>query len=231
MIKLLLVEDDTYLNYIVKSGLEDVIGGYEVLIAENGEEGLKAWKEHRPDVIIADIEMPVMNGFDMVGKIREVDGNTPILFASGRIMPKDVTHGYILGANNYVKKPFNPEELSAHIHAVLKMRSGARYRNETETYKLGIYTLNAGHSFLLKTNGEKIQLTAREAGLLKLLCENKNEVVKKSIILELYWQGQDEYFASRSLDVFVTKLRKKLKDESVEIQTVKSVGLMLVTNK
>ncbi len=230
MIKLLLVEDDTNLSYIVQSGLEDMIGGYEVLTAINGEEGLKMWKEHQPDVIITDIEMPVMNGFEMVSKIREVDGDTPILFASGRISAKDVTHGYTLGANNYVKKPFIPEELNAHICALLRMKGGARSKNETELYKMGTYTLNAGHALLIGPDGKKESLTAREASLLKMLCENKNDVVKKSAILEAFWQGQDEYFASRSLDVFVAKLRKKLADDSVEIKTIKSVGLMLITN-
>lgn len=231
MIKLLLVEDDANLSYILQSGLEDIIGGYQVLTAVNGEEGFKAWKEHRPDVIITDVEMPVMNGFDLVGKIREVDSDIPILFASGRILPKDVTHGYTLGANNYVKKPFNHEELDGHICALLKMKSGARSKNETEMYKIGGYTLNAGHAILTAADGTRESLTAREAGLLKMLCENKNEVVKKSAILEIFWQGQDVYYSSRSLDVFVTKLRKKLAGDSVEIKTIKSVGLMLVTNE
>lgn len=122
MIKLLLVEDDKNLSYIVQSGLQDIIGGYEVITACNGEEGLEAWKAHRPDIIISDIDMPVMDGFEMVRRIRATDEDTPILFASALTSPKDVRKGYDIGVNNYVKKPFIPDELDAHLHAILKMK-------------------------------------------------------------------------------------------------------------
>lgn len=124
-IKLLLVEDDSMLTYVVKSSLEGLIGGYEVITAVNGQEGLKAYQEYHPDIIISDVDMPVMNGLQMVERIREVDGNIPILLASALGSPKDVTSGYKLGADNYVKKPFVAEELDAHIHALLKLRKGS----------------------------------------------------------------------------------------------------------
>lgn len=229
MIKLLLVEDDANLSYIVQSGLEDMIGGYEVVTAANGQEGLKVYQEQKPDVIITDIEMPVMNGFDMVARIRETDGETPILFASGRLSPKDVTSGYKLGANNYVKKPFIPEELDAHIQALLKLKEGVRSRNETSQYKVGSFVLDAGHAVLKSADGSNCLLTVREAQLLELLAQNKGEVVKREVILSRFWDTEDDYFASRSLDVFVSKLRKTLAgDSSVEIKTIKGVGLMLV---
>ena len=117
MIKLLLVEDDANLRYIIRGGLEDMIGGYEIKDAANGEEGLKVWQEWQPDVIVSDIEMPVMDGYEMVKRIRETDPDTPILFSSGRVSPKDVVKGYELGVNNYLKKPFLPEELNAHVWA------------------------------------------------------------------------------------------------------------------
>ncbi len=118
MIKLLLVEDDANLCYIIRGGLEDMIGGYEVMTASNGEEGLKIWKEQHLDIIISDIEMPVMDGYEMVRRIRETDGFIPIVFTSGRVSPKDVVKGYELGVNNYIKKPFLAEELDAHIGAL-----------------------------------------------------------------------------------------------------------------
>ena len=124
MIKLLLVEDDANLCYIIRGGLEDMIGGYEVMTASNGEEGLKIWKEQHLDIIISDIEMPVMDGYEMVRRIRETDGFIPIVFTSGRVSPKDVVKGYELGVNNYIKKPFLAEELDAHIGALLKMKRG-----------------------------------------------------------------------------------------------------------
>ena len=120
MIKLLLVEDDESLAYIEKTGLEDIIGGYEVSTAKNGKEGVKAWEEIHPDVIISDIDMPVMNGFEMVERIRETDGDVIIIFTSALTSPNDVKAGYRLGINNYVKKPFVPEELDAHIQALMK---------------------------------------------------------------------------------------------------------------
>lgn len=230
MIKLLLVEDDANLRYIVQSGLQDLIGGYEVITAANGAEGLDAWKEHHPNIIISDIDMPVMNGFEMVERIREIDGDTPIMFASAMTSPKDVKAGYKFGVNSYVKKPFVPDELDAHIHALLQMKKGAKTRTETEHYKLGRFTLDAKHASLRNDETGKIQiLTVREAGILQLLVENKNETVKRSAILSRFWETEDNYFASRSMDVFMTKLRKLLVEEPcVEIKTVRSVGIMLI---
>ena len=111
--KLLLVEDDENLAYMEKSCFEDIIGGYEVKTAVNGKEGLKAWRDFQPDVIVSDIDMPIMDGIEMVKNIREVDGETIILFTTGLTSPKDLKAGYAAGANNYIKKPFIPEELDA----------------------------------------------------------------------------------------------------------------------
>ena len=229
MIRLLLVEDDNNLSYIVQTGLQDIIGGYEVITACNGKEGLEAWKEHHPDIIISDIDMPVMNGFEMVRLIRETDGDTPILFASALTSPKDVRKGYDIGVNNYVKKPFIPDELDAHLHAILKMKEGARSRNESSMGKFGNYTLDAGHATLRNTaTGQSTTLTAREAQILQLLAGNKWEVVRREDILSRCCEKTDDYFASRSLDVFINKLRKLFEnDPQIEIKTVRGVGLML----
>ena len=197
MTRLLLVEDDANLCYIIRGGLEDMIGGYEIQTAADGEEGLRIWKTWKPDVIVSDIEMPVMDGYEMVRRIRETDERTPILFTSGRVSPKDVVKGYELGVNNYIKKR--------------------------------LYTFNADRSTLLKADGEAENLTVREADLLRLLCENKGRVVRREVILSRLWNTEDDYFASRSLDVFVSRLRKLLAaDESVQLKTVKGIGLQLV---
>lgn len=229
MIKLLVVEDDPTLSYIVKNELQEIIGGYEVTTATNGAEGLKAWETHHPDIIISDIDMPVMNGFQMVERIRETDGDTPILFTSALTSPKDVREGYKLGVNNYVKKPFVPDELDAHIHAILKMKAGTKLRNENEHYKLGRFTLDAKHATLHNDEtGEKETLTVREAKILQLLCENMNETVERKAILSRFWNTEDDYFASRSLDVFITKLRKLLKDEPcIELKNIRGVGYIM----
>lgn len=232
MIKLLLVEDDTNLSYIVHSGLQEIIGGYEVITAFNGKEGLEAWREHHPDIIISDIDMPVMDGFEMVRLIRETDGDTPILFASALTSPKDVRKGYDIGVNNYVKKPFIPDELDAHLHAILKMKEGSKSRDESGICRFGKYVLDAKQAFLLNNeSGNKTTLTVREAQLLQLLAQNKGEVVNRETILNRFWNTDDDYFASRSLDVFITKLRKLFaNDPQIDIVTKRGIGLSLVVN-
>ncbi|WP_443933545.1 response regulator transcription factor [Phocaeicola coprocola] len=232
MIKLLLVEDDTNLSYIVHSGLQEIIGGYEVITAFNGKEGLEAWREHHPDIIISDIDMPVMDGFEMVRLIRETDGDTPILFASALTSPKDVRKGYDIGVNNYVKKPFIPDELDAHLHAILKMKEGTKSRDESGICRFGKYVLDAKQAFLLNNeSGNKTTLTVRESQLLQLLAQNKGEVVNRETILNRFWNTDDDYFASRSLDVFITKLRKLFaNDPQIDIVTKRGIGLSLVVN-
>lgn len=229
MIKLLLVEDDANLCYIIQGGLEDMIGGYEVQTASNGEEGIHLWREWKPDVIVSDIEMPVMDGYEMVRRIRRVDGIIPILFTSGRISPKDVVKGHELGVNNYIKKPFLAEELNAHITALLRLTNGIRSCDVSSVYAIGyLYEFDAGQAILRQKNGEEKTLTEREAHLMRMLCEHKGEVVKREMILSQLWNTDDDYFASRSLDVFVSRLRKLLsEDDSVQIKTVKGVGLVL----
>ena len=216
MIKLLLVEDDANLCYIIRGGLEDMIGGYEVMTASNGEEGLKIWKEQHLDIIISDIEMPVMDGYEMVRRIR-------------RVSPKDVVKGYELGVNNYIKKPFLAEELDAHIGALLKMKRGMGAANESEIYRIGEnYTFDAVHAVLKHSSCVQKTMTEREAKLLQMLCKKKNELVRRDIILSRLWDTEDDFFASRSLDVFVTRLRKLFADdERIQIKTVKGVGLCL----
>ena len=230
MVKLLLVEDDASLAYIEKTGLEDIIGGYDVTTAANGKEGLQAWQQTHPDVIISDIDMPVMNGFEMVERIRETDGDVIIIFTSALTSPNDVKAGYRLGINNYVKKPFVPEELDAHIQALMKMRGGAKTQKETNHYKLGKYTLDADHATLRDDETDITQtITQREAQILQLLAENQNHVVRREAILSRFWNTEDDYFASRSLDVFVNKLRKLLSDEPrITLKTVRGVGLQLL---
>lgn len=231
MIRLLLVEDDANLSYIIQGGLEDMIGDYEVTIAHNGKEGLESYREIKPDVIVADIEMPVMDGYEMVRRIRETDQKTPILFSSARVSPKDVVKGYALGVNNYVKKPFLPEELDAHVRALLRIKQGDSGKDNSPTLTVGSYTLNPAQATLRHTSGSSQLLTPRETGILELLFRKPEEVVRREIILDKFWNTEDDYFASRSLDVFVSKLRKLLAhDENVSIKTVKGVGLMITVS-
>ncbi len=227
MIKLLLIEDDAQMLYMIRSGLEDVIGGYEVITATNGNEGLQQWKEHEPDIIVSDIEMSVMNGFEMVAKIRETDGKTPILFASGLTKPQNVERGYQVGVNNYIKKPYTPEELDAHIKGLLKLVKGEITKNCSSIYEIGSFRFDASISELYDKDGRTTSLTPRETQILKLLLDHKNETVRREVILQTFWP-EANFFSSRSLDVFVAKLRNHFAaDKTISIVTVKGIGLKL----
>lgn len=226
MIKLLLIEDDINLAYIIKSSLEEILGGYEVVTATNGEEGLLALQQQTPDLIVSDIDMPLLNGIEMVRKIRQTNQEIPIVFASGKTSSKDVTQGYEAGVNNYIKKPFLPEELDAHIKALLLFSQGKRPKLVQETYQLGSFDFNP-KLYFLSHNGVKQNLTARESQLLEELCKRKGEVVPREDLLKKLW-GTNDYFTSRSLDVFISKMRKYLSDDStVSIKNIKGVGLIL----
>lgn len=230
-IKLLLVEDDENLAYMEKSSFEDIIGGYEVKTAINGKDGLEVWKNFQPDVIVSDIDMPIMDGIEMVKNIREIDGDTIILFTTGLTSPKDLKAGYAAGANNYIKKPFVPEELDAHIQSLMRLKEGKRSKNSSHLVKLGKYVLDADHATLknIEDDSEKM-LTAREAKILELLAVNKNEVVRREAVLSRFWGVEDkDYFASRSLDVFIKKIRTAIEDEpSVELKTIRGIGFKLI---
>lgn len=228
--KLLLVEDDENLAYMEKSCFEDIIGGYEIRTAVNGKEGLRAWSEFQPDVIVSDIDMPIMDGIEMVKRIRETDGETIILFTTGLTSPKDLKAGYAAGANNYIKKPFIPEELDAHIHSLIQLKTGKRNSDTTLKLKLGKQILDADHATLTnEETGKQKMLTAREAKILELLAINKNEVVRREAVLSRFWGVEDkDYFASRSLDVFIKKIRTALEDEpDVELKTIRGIGFRL----
>ena len=231
MFKLLLVEDDTNLAFIEKSTLEDIVGGYEVMTANNGRDGIKAWEVFKPDVIISDIDMPIMNGIEMVKCIREMDGDTLILFTTNLISPKELEEGYAAGANNYIKKPFVPEELNAHIQSLIRLKNGQKSRNVSSCIKIGKHVLDPEHACIKDEEGNICQtLTARNAKILEMLARNKNEIVRREVIQERIWNTADkDFFVSRCLDTVITKLRKVLKSDSfVSIETIRSVGFKLV---
>lgn len=232
MIKLLLVEDDANLAYIEKSSLEEIVGGYEVRTACNGKEGLEVYTEFKPDVIVSDIKMPEMDGLEMVRRIREIDGDTIILFTTALTSSADLKAGYLAGANNYIKKPFMPDEINAHVQSLVKLKEGRRSNNESGHIVLGQFILDAEHACLTNRHtGTKKMLTQREAQVLELLAANKNEVVRREALLSRFWGIEDkDYFASRSLDVFIRKIRTDIEDDpTLELRTVRGVGLTLLT--
>lgn len=230
MIKLLLVEDDNFAGQIILNGLQDFVGGYTVKLALNGREGLKFWKQFKPDIIVSDIDMPIMDGYKMVNTIRESDGDIPILYITGYTSSKYVVNGYKMGVNNYIKKPFTVEELDCHIQAVLKMKKNLKFFGENRLYKIGCYKFNLENATLYNNETNRIVcLSPRCFEVLKLLIENKNRIVKREFILKKIW-GNCDFYSGRCLDVILSKLRKNyLKDDpSVQIKTVKKQGPMLL---
>ncbi|MDR3218916.1 MAG: response regulator transcription factor [Dysgonamonadaceae bacterium] len=226
MIKLLLIEDDTNLSYIIKSSLEEIIGDYEVNIAANGVEGLSLLETICPDIIVSDIEMPGMNGVDMVKKIRQTDAEVPIIFATGKVSPKDVITGYGAGANYYVKKPFLPEELDAHIKSLINLRTDTKVRIKNAQRQIGKYLFDTKNNCLIY-NSKRQKLTGRESQILELLLDNKGEVVRRDDILLKFWETND-FYTSRSLDVFINNIRSYLEnDDAIKITNIKRVGLLM----
>lgn len=230
-IKLLFVEDDEALSFMVKGSLE-LKGTYEIYTAENGKEGLEQYRKIYPDIIVADVEMREMSGFEMVKEIRTTDRHIPVIFASGLKSPTTLIEGLNLGADNFIRKPYLPEELHIQILALLRrVKEGqAGGSKEQYSYDFGNFRLNTQLRYLtLRENGNiQLKLTEREVDILKILLEKQGEVVKKEEILIPLW-GNSDYFAARSLDVFMSKIRKYLEaDNSVEIQTIRGEGLRLI---
>lgn len=231
MTRVLLVEDDKNLSFILKSSLEQMIGGYEVISVANGKDGLDMLAKENFDVIVSDVEMPVMDGVTMVQHIRKNHPSLAIIFITGLTTARDVINGYQAGADFYIKKPFLPEELDAHIQAVLRMRHNTQAEspvgNDEDTiFTIGKYSFDPTQHMLIFEN-EQHNLTAKESKILEMLCREKGKVVSRENILNEIW-GNSDFYSSRSLDVFITKLRKYLsKDTNVSLNVLKGVGICL----
>lgn len=224
-IHILLVEDEQTLAMIIKDTLEEQ--EFIITTACDGEEGLRSFLAHKPDVVVADVMMPRMDGFEMVRRIRQADKVTPVLFLTARSSINDVVEGFELGANDYLKKPFGMQELIVRIKAL--MHKAFVEKEVTNCYDIGSYQFNSVTQQLCFT-GNTQELSHRESEILKRLCANRNEVVSsQSILLELW--GDDTFFNSRSLHVFITKLRHKLaKDDRIRIVNIRGIGYKLITN-
>ncbi len=229
-INVLLVEDEQTLAMIIKDTLE----GQEFVIhtACDGEEGLRMFYDLRPQVVVADVMMPKMDGFEMVRQIRRTDKRTPVLFLTARSAISDVVEGFELGANDYLKKPFGMQELIVRIKALVGRAFIQNVVEETatETFEIGDYFFNSRTQKLRYLSGNEIELSNRESEILRHLCSNSNQVVHaRELLLELW--GDDSFYNNRSLHVFITKLRHKLnRDERLRIINVRSIGYKLVVN-
>ena len=231
MTRVLLVEDDKNLSFILKSSLEQMIGGYEVISVANGKDGLDMLAKENFDVIVSDVEMPVMDGVTMVQHIRKNHPSLAIIFITGLTTARDVINGYQAGADFYIKKPFLPEELDAHIQAILKMKHNIQVespacKDEETIFTIGKYSFDPTQNLLIFEN-EQHTLTTKESKILEMLCREKGKVVSRENILNEIW-GNSDFYSSRSLDVFITKLRKYLsKDTDISLNVLKGVGICL----
>jgi two-component system OmpR family response regulator len=223
--KILLVEDDSNFGSVLKNYLE--INDYEVVLERDGRLGLAAFQREKFDICLLDIMMPNMDGFKLAESIRDVDPDIPLFFLSAKTMKEDILKGYKLGADDYITKPFDSEVLLMKIKAILKRNEESKTETENLEFDLGAYHFNPKLRQL--TISEKTQtLSPKESELLRMLCEYKNDLLPRDAALKKIW-GSDTYFNGRSMDVYIAKLRKYLKEDSkVEIVNIHGNGFRLV---
>ncbi len=225
--KILYVEDEIFLAKIVRESLES--RGYTIFLETDGGKALEQYRTNKPDICVLDIMLPNKDGFTIAEEIRNEDTETPIIFLTAKIQTADLVKGFNMGGNDYVRKPFSMEELIVRIENALRQKSiGKTENDQKEDTKVGVFAFNP-HRQTLNSEVESRKLSFRESELLRLLYENRDRVIDRRDILNVLW-GSDSFFNSRTLDVYITKLRGYLKaDPSLEIITVKGIGYRFVT--
>lgn len=222
---ILLVEDDPGLGFVIQDTLREQ--GYVVHLCRDGKEGLMQFNKQSYDLCVLDVMMPKKDGFELARDIRKLNTEIPIVFLSAKGMVEDKVKGFKSGADDYITKPFSNEEFLLRLEAILR-RSATDSTTESATasIEIGSYTFDP-QNFELKGSSTSKTLTRKEADILKLLCDRKNQVIERELITNLIW-GDDSYFVGRSLDVFITKLRKYLSDDpDVTIANVHGIGFKL----
>ena len=224
--KIFYVEDELFLGKIVKESLES--RDFEVIMESDGAKATGLFKKTKPDICVLDIMLPNKDGFTIADEIRELDEEVPIIFLTAKTQTEDVVKGFSLGGNDYIRKPFSMEELIVRIQNLLKNIQNGTQKISGGAATFGKYTFQLNRQIL--SNGkEERKLSYRESELLKLLYENRSAIIDRKDILNLLW-GNDSFFNSRNLDVYITKIRSYLKDDSsLEIITIKGVGYRFVT--
>lgn len=221
-IKVLLAEDEETLAMIVKESLET--RNFEISTAHNGVEALNKYLNGQFDVLVLDIMMPEKDGLTLAREIRQINKQIPIIFLTAKSQVQDVVEGFQSGANDYLKKPFSMEELIVRIQALV---GRINFVSESKTQMVGKYSFDYTKQTLENEN-KTFNLTHREAELLQILINNRNEIIERSVILTKIW-GKDDFFNGRSMDVFITKLRKKLsEDDSIQIINIRGLGYKII---
>jgi two-component system, OmpR family, response regulator len=223
--KILLCEDDTNLGMVLKNYLE--LNDYDVSLERDGKLGLAAFHRENFDLCLLDIMMPNMDGFTLAEEIRDVNPDVPLFFLSAKTMKEDIINGYKLGADDYITKPFDSEVLMMKIKAILKRNDEMKQENENIEFDLGIYHFNPKLR-TLSHSGTSQTLSPKENQLLQMLAEHKNDLLPRDQALKKIW-GSDTYFNGRSMDVYIAKLRKYLKDDTeIEIVNIHGNGFRLI---
>ncbi len=228
--KILLVEDDPNFGTVLKDYLS--MNNYDVVHAKNGMEGFEKFKKDDYDLCILDVMMPYKDGFTLAKEIREKNKDVPIIFLTAKAMKEDVLKGYKVGADDYLNKPFDSEVLLMKIKAIIQRKASDTVADSKQfEFKIGHFHLNSKLRFLSYKGGEQIKLSPKENELLRLLALHENDLMPRELALTKIWRD-DNYFTSRSMDVYIAKLRKYLKvDENVEILNIHGEGFRLVVNQ
>lgn len=225
--QILLVEDDPNFGAVLRDYLE--LHDFEVVLAKDGVEGLQAYRNNDPEICILDVMMPLKDGFTLGAEIRELDSEMPLIFLTAKSLKEDVLKGYQVGADDYLTKPFDSEVLLYKLKAILSRTNQNQDTPEDKILAIGKYQYDT-EMRILNLEGQEFKLSPKEGALLKLLAQNKNSLVSRSEALKKIWKD-DNYFTGRSMDVYVAKIRKQLKeDTSVAIINVHSEGFRLVDN-
>lgn len=224
-IKILLVEDEANFGAVMKSYLE--LSNFEVQHCKNGLEAYHYFMKNDCDLCILDVMMPEMDGFTLAKKIKDLDPNIPLIFLTAKTLKEDIIQGYKIGADDYITKPFDSELLIYKIKAILNRNLNEENENNKDEFTLGAYRF-VPRLRTLHIADIEIKLSPKEAELLKLLCESKDEILPRSKALKLIW-GDDNFYTTRSMDVYITKLRKYLKsDPNLKIENIHGSGFRLL---
>ncbi|WP_194852104.1 response regulator transcription factor [Nonlabens antarcticus] len=225
--KILLVEDDPNFGTVLKDYL--IMNDFDVVHAKNGMEGFEKFKKDNYDLCILDVMMPYKDGFTLAKEIREKNEDVPIVFLTAKAMKEDVLRGYKVGADDYLNKPFDSEVLLMKVKAIIQRKGQDSIADSKEfEFQIGSFHLNSKLRFLSYADQEPIKLSPKENELLRLLALHLNDLMPRELALTKIWRD-DNYFTSRSMDVYIAKLRKYLKpDDNVEIVNIHGEGFRLL---
>jgi len=229
-LRILLAEDDNNLGFVVQDNLKS--NGFDVTLCLNGEEALKAFANDNFDICLLDVMMPKKDGFAVAETIKELNKDVPIIFLTAKTMQTDKVKGFTIGADDYITKPFDFQELILRINAVLKRSQLLvdKVEESVASYQIGKYIFDIKNQ-VLKAGKAEQKLTKKETRILTFLCENINDIAPRELILKNIW-GNDDYFSGRSMDVFISKIRKYLsEDPKIQILNIHGVGFKLEVTK